>query len=549
MPGDGVDHEEQPADEHQQPPRHEAPAQRRPVAPGRHRDQDGRARHRHERERQAGQHAAREGEAGDRRDAEPDEVGGPVAGRNGVPPGGGPAPVAEPQAGRRGRDRAPPGAPPSAPRTRATGRSRRSAASRLVRLDTGSSRLAVLASQTVVIATGSGATSIRSASASMTGVSSTAVVSRLRTTVVAVANPTRRTKRYPRWPRAAIATRAATTSKTSARAASSASTTTAARKTRIGAIRPSVASASGPGRTPSATSSSPAPSRAAASQSSAESRRTARTEIVMPTPVPWARDGTRAVRPIPDRNVPRRRRPVGAAELDLRQAARRGVRAAHRGHRRGAQPAGVDRGHPRRAGLDRHRARHLRGPVLPVRQRRRAPRRRRAAATPPAARTTATAPARRSQARTGARLPRLRRLLPRPRPRPRRRAGRCASVRRTRARPSSSTSSAASRRSRTSSSRTSSSPAATARRCSCWPTSSTTSRMGITHVIRAEEHLPNTPKQQLLWEALGRQAADLGARAGGGQREAAEAVQAPRQGGAGGRTATRATSPTRCATT
>jgi glutamyl-tRNA synthetase len=28
--------------------------------------------------------------------------------------------------------------------------------------------------------------------------------------------------------------------------------------------------------------------------------------------------------------------------------------------------------------------------------------------------------------------------------------------------------------------------------------------MKITHVIRAEEHLPNTPKQQLLWEALGR---------------------------------------------
>jgi glutamyl-tRNA synthetase len=27
--------------------------------------------------------------------------------------------------------------------------------------------------------------------------------------------------------------------------------------------------------------------------------------------------------------------------------------------------------------------------------------------------------------------------------------------------------------------------------------------MGVTHVIRAEEHLPNTPKQQLLWEALG----------------------------------------------
>ena len=27
--------------------------------------------------------------------------------------------------------------------------------------------------------------------------------------------------------------------------------------------------------------------------------------------------------------------------------------------------------------------------------------------------------------------------------------------------------------------------------------------MNITHVVRAEEHLPNTPKQQLLWEALG----------------------------------------------
>ncbi|WP_307848979.1 glutamate--tRNA ligase [Micromonospora sp. U56] len=27
--------------------------------------------------------------------------------------------------------------------------------------------------------------------------------------------------------------------------------------------------------------------------------------------------------------------------------------------------------------------------------------------------------------------------------------------------------------------------------------------MGITHVIRAEEHLPNAPKQQLLWQALG----------------------------------------------
>jgi glutamyl-tRNA synthetase len=27
--------------------------------------------------------------------------------------------------------------------------------------------------------------------------------------------------------------------------------------------------------------------------------------------------------------------------------------------------------------------------------------------------------------------------------------------------------------------------------------------MNITHVVRAEEHLPNTPKQQMLWDALG----------------------------------------------
>ncbi|MFM2183358.1 MAG: glutamyl-tRNA synthetase [Actinomycetota bacterium] len=28
-------------------------------------------------------------------------------------------------------------------------------------------------------------------------------------------------------------------------------------------------------------------------------------------------------------------------------------------------------------------------------------------------------------------------------------------------------------------------------------------QMGITHVVRAEEHLPNTPKQQMIWSALG----------------------------------------------
>lgn len=72
-------------------------------------------------------------------------------------------------------------------------RATRSAASRFVRFDTGSSRLAVLASQTVVIASGTAAMPTRVASASITGVSSTAVVSRLRVMVVTDANSTHRT--------------------------------------------------------------------------------------------------------------------------------------------------------------------------------------------------------------------------------------------------------------------------------------------------------------------------------------------------------------------
>ena len=138
------------------------------------------------------------------------------------------------------------------------------------------------------------------------------------------------------------------------------------------------------------------------------------------------------------------------------------------------------------------------------------------------------------QARTGDAVPGLRRLLPRPRPAGRARAARCASVPPTRA------------------------TTVVVDLIRGEPTFENKliedfviargdgspvfllanvvddMTMGITHVIRAEEHLPNTPKQQLLWEALGRHAADLGARAGGGQREAAEALQAPRQGGAGG---------------
>src|SRR5438552_3598186 len=66
-------------------------------------------------------------------------------------------------------------------------------ASRFVRFETGSRRLAVFASQTVVIASGSGSMRIARATASMTGVSRTAVVSRFRNAVVDAARREHRT--------------------------------------------------------------------------------------------------------------------------------------------------------------------------------------------------------------------------------------------------------------------------------------------------------------------------------------------------------------------
>ena len=88
-----------------------------------------------------------------------------------------------------------------------------------------------------------------------------------------------------------------------------------------------------------------------------------------------------SLRPVADRVLPRRRGAHRAVQLGAGPPARRHVRAAHRGHRRGPQPAGVDAGHHRRAGLDRHQRRRpdVRGPVLPERLRRRPRRRRRAA--------------------------------------------------------------------------------------------------------------------------------------------------------------------------
>ncbi len=52
---------------------------------------------------------------------------------------------------------------------------------------------------------------------------------------------------------------------------------------------------------------------------------------------------------------------------------------------------------------------------------------------------------------------------------------------------------------------------------------------GITHVVRGEDHLSNTPKQLLVFEALGAPAAALRAPAAAARARRQEAVQAPRR--------------------
>ena len=139
--------------------------------------------------------------------------------------------------------------------------------------------------------------------------------------------------------------------------------------------------------------------------------------------VGWGRDGTCTLRPFPDRYVPRRRRPLGAAELDLRQAARRRVRAAHRGHRRGPQPA--------RSGPRASSPRWTGSASSGAATRARTSSRRTPASTGRAAERLYDAgrayycdcTREAVQARTGIAVPGLRRLLPRPRPRPGRGAG------------------------------------------------------------------------------------------------------------------------------
>jgi hypothetical protein len=149
------------------------------------------------------------------------------------------------------------------------------AARRLVRFETGSRREAVFASHTVHIASGSADTRRALASDSMTGVSRTAVVSRLRPMVLAAAKTTHRTKSAAKLPRATIASRLATMSKSPATFVSSASTRTVARNSRIGRIRRNVASAPSfpeTGSRPVAMKISPSTSSAIAIQSSTSSR-------------------------------------------------------------------------------------------------------------------------------------------------------------------------------------------------------------------------------------------------------------------------------------
>jgi len=107
-----------------------------------------------------------------------------------------------------------------------------------VRFDTGSSSEAVFASHTVVIANGRAGRSSRRAAVNTTGVSRTAVVSRDRKTVDAVAsttNPSQRTGTRPRPTRSAIR---APASNTPAASASSATIVIAARNTSTLAMWP-----------------------------------------------------------------------------------------------------------------------------------------------------------------------------------------------------------------------------------------------------------------------------------------------------------------------
>ena len=73
--------------------------------------------------------------------------------------------------------------------------------------------------------------------------------------------------------------------------------------------------------------------------------------------------------------------------------------------------------------------------------------------------------------------------------------------------------------------------------------------MGITHVVRGDDHISNTPRQLMILEALGRRAAPVRAPAAAARPRRQEALQAPRRGVGAGAARRRATCPRPCATT
>ena len=72
--------------------------------------------------------------------------------------------------------------------------------------------------------------------------------------------------------------------------------------------------------------------------------------------------------------------------------------------------------------------------------------------------------------------------------------------------------------------------------------------MRITHVIRGDDHVNNTPRQINIFRALGARAAGVRARADGARRGRAEALQAPRRGQRDAVRGRRATCPRRWST-
>ena len=236
-------------------------------------------------------------------------------------------------------------------------------------------------------------------------------------------------------------------------------------------------------------------------------------------------------RPEPHRPAPHRDGADGAVQLPVRAAHRRDVHPAPRGHRPGAQLDRLREGHPRRAPLARPplgrgaRGRRRGGP-RPVR------------AVPPDAAAADLRRGRRAaagrrpglplllHARGARRRPQgpgggqaaaaLRRALRGPdrrtsarRARPRAAAARSASGSARASSPSTTSSAAGSRSTSPTSAATSSSSAADGSPLYHFTVVVDDAAMEISHVIRGEDHLSNTPKHILLFRALGYPSAAL----------------------------------------